>query len=375
MPKCRICENSYEPFIDFGPQPIANGFRDPGDKSEEYFFRMQVGFCGKCMMVQLIDQPEREKMFHGNYAFYSSTSKFMAMHFQKFAQHMIDTQMKGKDSFYVEIGSNDGIMIRNFKEAGFRHLGVEPSANVAKVAQDAGINTISSFFDEELAAKIVRENGQADAIASANVMCHIPYLHSVAKGIKVLLKPDGVFAFEDPYLADIVEKTSYDQIYDEHVFLFSAHSVSYLYEMHGMELVRVDAQETHGGSMRYSIAHKGAHPKHPSVAAQMEKERKLGIHLPETYAKVRKNIEANREDLMGLLRKLKAESKRVVGYGATSKSATVACYCGIGPELVEFICDTTPIKQGKVTPGKHIPVKPYDAFAKKFPAYWMKACL
>jgi methylation protein EvaC len=356
--------------VDFGPQPIANGFRSPGDKSEEYFFPMRVGFCSECMMVQLVDQPDREKMFHENYAFFSSTSKFMAIHFQAFAQTMMDNHMKGKkDPFYVEVGSNDGIMIRNYKAAGIRHLGVEPSANVAQVAKDAGINTVSEFFDETLAQKIVKEYGQADVIASANVMCHIPYLHSVAKGIKILLKNGGVFAFEDPYLADIVEKTSYDQIYDEHVFFFSAHSVGRLFAMHGLELVRVDAQDVHGGSMRYTIAHAGSVPKHASVEAQLKKEKDLGIPSAATYEKVRKNVERSRAELVALLKKLKAEGKRVVGYGATSKSATVANYCGIGPDLVEFISDTTPIKQGKVTPGMRIPVKPYDAFAQSYPDY------
>lgn len=370
MPKCLICESPYKPFIDFGQMPIANGFLTPEEKQKEYFFQMQVGFCQKCGMVQLVDQPSREQMFHENYAFFSSTSKYMAEHFRKFADHVKSAYLKdAKDPFVVELGSNDGIMIGNFARDGIRHLGVEPSANVAKVAQEKGINTVVKFFGEELVEEILAKHGQADAITSANVMCHIPYLHSVAKGIKRLLKPKGVFLYEDPYLADIVEKTSYDQIYDEHVFFFSVQSVSYLFESHGMEVIDVQPQGTHGGSMRYVISHKGAYSVSANVTAQREKERKLGLHLPETYEKLRRNIEKSRDSLVSVLKDLKRQGKRVVGYGATSKSTTITNYCGIGPDLVEFISDTTPIKQGKLSPGVHIPVRPYEEFQKSHPEY------
>ncbi len=269
----------------------------------------------------------------------------------------------------MEIGSNDGIMIGNFAAKGIRHLGVEPSANVAKVAREKGIHTVSQFFDEELAKQVIAKEGQADAILSANVMCHIPYMHSVVGGVRKLLKPKGVFQFEDPYLADIVEKTSYDQIYDEHVFYFSVHSVEYLFAQHDMEVIDALPQETHGGSMRYVIAHKGAFPKKPSVAEHKAREKKLGLDKPETYGRLRANIEKSRDNLMKVLRDLKKQGKRVVGYGATSKSTTITNYCGITPELVEFISDTTPIKQGKLSPGAHIPVRHYDEFKNKYPEY------
>jgi methylation protein EvaC len=200
-------------------------------------------------------------------------------------------------------------------------------------------------------------------------MCHIPYLHSVAEGIRLLLKPTGVLIYEDPYLGDIVEKTSYDQIYDEHAFYFSVASVSYLFGAHGMEVVDVAPQSVHGGSMRYVIAHKGSRPVSQAVERQRAKERSLGLHQPSTYKQVSRNIERSRDELMRLLRELKRQGKRVVGYGATSKSTTVTNYCGITPDLVEFISDTTPIKQGKFSPGVHIPVKPYAEFASRYPAY------
>ncbi|MCK4752909.1 MAG: class I SAM-dependent methyltransferase [Planctomycetes bacterium] len=369
MPQCLICQTDYEPFISFGKMPIANGFLTEKEFEKEYFFELKTGFCPKCKMVQLVEQPDREMMFHENYAFFSSTSARQVIHFKEFADLIAENYLNSDDPFVVELGSNDGIMLQHFKGAGLRHLGVEPSANVAAVAIEKGIATISEFFDEELAKKIIAEHGQADAVLAANVMCHIPYLHSVAAGIKLLLKPDGVLMFEDPYLGDIVEKTSYDQIYDEHAFYFSVASVSYLFEEHGLEVVDVMPQNVHGGSMRYVIAHKGAKDISAAAIAQRKKEEELGLHLPETFERLRRNIETSRDKLVEILAGLKKEGKRVVGYAATSKSTTVTNYCGIGPELVEFISDTTPIKQGKYSPGAHIPVKVYEEFCGNYPEY------
>jgi methylation protein EvaC len=269
----------------------------------------------------------------------------------------------------VELGSNDGIMLQNFKTAGIRHLGIEPSANVAQVAIEKGINSVCKFFDEELAKEIINGHGQADAILGANVMCHIPYLHSVVAGMKALLKPEGVIMFEDPYLGDIVEKTSYDQIYDEHAFYFSLSSISYLFEQHGLEVVDIMPQHVHGGSMRYIIAHQGARSVSAAVTTQREKEKALGLQQLETFEKLRRNIERSRDELVKLLSDLKGQGKRIVGYGATSKSTTVTNYCGITPDLVEFISDTTPIKQNKFSPGVHIPVRPYQEFEARYPDY------
>jgi methylation protein EvaC len=269
----------------------------------------------------------------------------------------------------VEIGSNDGIMLQNFRENDIRHLGVEPSANVAGVAIKKGINTISAFFDEKLASEIVGKYGQADAFLGANVMCHIPYLHSVIEGIKILLKPNGIAMFEDPYMGDVIENTSYDQFYDEHVFLFSVLSISYLFGKHGMEVIDVEHQWTHGGSMRYIIALKGARPVSKNVYEYLEKEKAQGLGTPAVYDRFKGNCEYSRNALISILKDIKRQGKRVVGYAATSKSTTVLNYCGIGPDLIDFISDTTPIKQGKYSPGAHIPVQPYEEFLAKYPDY------
>ena len=369
MASCRICEGDYEPFISFGKMPIANGFLTQDQFCNEYFFEMETGFCSNCKMVQLIEQPDREKMFHQNYAFFSSSSKHMAQHFKVFAKSVYENNLASPDPFVVEIGSNDGIMLQNFAQRGIRHLGIEPSANVAKVAREKGIKTTSEFFDETLAGKIVSEHGNADAILAANVMCHIPNFHSVAAGVRTLLKPGGIFAFEDPYLGDIVKKISYDQIYDEHAFYFSVASINFVFQTHGMEIVDVIPQKVHGGSMRYVIAHQNTREISTAVASQRLEEKNLGLHLPGTFENLRKNINNSRDSLMALLTDLKKNKKRVVGYAATSKSTTITNFCGITPDLVEFISDTTPIKQGKYSPGTHIPIKPYEEFCKNYPDY------
>jgi methylation protein EvaC len=367
--KCLICDSEYSPFVDFGLMPIANAFATKEQIKNEYTFPMKVGFCGNCNMVQLVEQPEREKMFHENYAFFSSTSNYMKEHFKLFANSVSDLQDLNEDSFVVEVGCNDGILLENFIIDNIPCLGIEPSENVAQVAMEKGIEVITQFFDRPLAEHILKSNQKADAILSANVMCHIPYMHSIYDGVKTILKEDGIFMFEDPYLGEIIEKTSFDQIYDEHVFLFSALSVKYLANMHDLELVNVEAQITHGGSMRYTIAHKGIKTVSQNVVKLIGQEKKLGLDKKQSYLGFTDNINKIKNDLINLLTKLKNDGKRVVAYGATSKSTTVTNYFGITPDLVECIYDTTPIKQNKLSPGAHIPVLPYDQFRESDPDY------
>jgi len=367
--KCLICESEYQPFVDFGDMPIANAFSTKKELEDEYTFPMRVGFCESCNMVQLVEQPDREKMFHENYAFFSSTSNYMKDHFKRFADSVSELQALDENSFVLEIGSNDGIMLQNFVASGVPCLGVEPSENVAKIAMHKGIEVISEFFDRPLAEKISKTHQKADAILSANVMCHIPYMHSIYDGVKALLKESGIFIFEDPYLGEIIEKTSFDQIYDEHVFLFSALSINKLANMHDLELINVEPQITHGGSMRYTLAHKGVKTVSKNVATLIEQEVGLGLDNKKSYLGFTDSVNKIRGDLIELLKKLKKEGKKVVAYGATSKSTTVTNYFGITPELVECIYDTTPIKQNKYSPGAHIPVLPYDQFRKSNPDY------
>ncbi len=367
MTQCRICQSDITPFLDLGRQPIANRFlTEQETRQEEYFFQLQVAYCPQCHMVQLVDQPDREMMFHENYAYFSSISTRMQLHFADFAREIMDKYL-GDAPFVVEIGSNDGIMLKNFKEKNIPHLGVEPSANVAQAAKDQGIETICRFFDEELGKELADKYSKADVISCANVFCHIPYLDSIIRGVDQLLKPEGVFIFQDPYLGDIIEKTSYDQIYDEHVFFFSVSSVQNCFERFGMEVVDISHHEVHGGSMRYTIARKGSRSVQDIVAKQLEKERQLGLTQLAGFQAYQQKVDQSKTKLVEILKQLKNEGKRVVGYGATSKSTTVTNYCGIGPDLVEFISDTTPTKIDKYNPGTHIPIKTYRSFSENHP--------
>jgi methylation protein EvaC len=351
----------------FGPMPIANCFLTQDEFGSEFFFELKPAFCERCYTFQIENQPDPELMFHDQYAFFSRTSVFMQRHFRAYADWVADNHLRGDDLFVVEIGSNDGIMLEHFANRGIRHLGVEPSANVAEEARKFGVESIVRFFGPETAAYIVSEYGQADSLLAANVMCHIPDLNSIAKGADLLLKPAGVLIFEDPYLGSMLEKTSYDQIYDEHVFIFSALSVVNIFAAHGFELIDLLPQETHGGSMRYVLARKGVRDISSSVSGIINDEKAAGLHLPETYRQFKRDCEASKARLVGLLTDEKDAGRRVVGYGATSKSTTILNYCGIGADLIEYISDTTPIKQHKFSPGMHIPVKPYEAFAGDYP--------
>lgn len=369
MARCLICQTVFEPFISFGKMPIANGFLTPEQFKDEYFFDLSAGFCPNCHMVQLVEQPDCRMMFHESYAFLSSTSTQMALHFKQFAESVMKDYLKSSDPFVVEIGSNDGIMLQHFVYSGIRHLGIEPSANVAQMAIDRGIQTVCDFFNKELAIQIVQKQGRADAFLGANVMCHISYIHSIVEGIKEILKPNGIVQFEDPYIGDVIENITYDQIYDEHMFLFSVSSIEYLFKQYDMEVIDVEHQDTHGGSMRYFVAHKGAYPVSVRVYNQLEKEEILGLNDPKTYEKFRIDCEKSRDNLMKILNDIRIKGQRVVGYAATSKSTTVINYCGITPDHIDYISDTTPLKQGKFSPGAHIPVRPHEAFSADYPDY------
>jgi methylation protein EvaC len=294
----------------------------------------------------------------------------MGQHFKLFADQVIDSgYLSSNNPFVVELGCNDGIMLRNFAKRNIRHLGIEPSLNVAKEANKNGVRTLSEFFSEAIADRIIKEEGQADAFLAANVMCHIPDILDVVKGIKKLIKPTGVVMFEDPYLGDVLNKSSYDQIYDEHVFLFSALSIQYLFRLEGMELIDVLPQKTHGGSMRYVLAHQNAYPVKDSVYRILEKEKAEGLDRISTFEKLKINVEKSRLDLITLLNDLSSQGKKVAGYAATSKSTTILNYCGIDSNLISYICDTTPIKQGKLSPGAHIPIVPYETFKNNPPDF------
>tara|TARA_R110002124_G_scaffold223408_1_gene388718 strand:+ start:491 stop:1708 length:1218 start_codon:yes stop_codon:yes gene_type:complete len=362
MSKCRLCGCSIEPFIDFGQMPIGNAFLTPDQFDNEYFYHMQVAVCGDCHTLQVVDVPDPDQMFHDHYAYFASTSSYMTEHFRVMAEDLMSKYVSETNPFVVEIGCNDGITLQNFARAGVPHLGVEPSSNVADAAREKGVNILSEFFNEQTAADIVSEHGNADLFIATNTMHHIEDTNSVAAGVAILLKPKGVMVQEDPYLGDMIEGTAYDQLYAEHMYIWSVTSLNNVFSRHGLEIFDVEWNAFHGGCMRYFLCHKGAYPESDRLLAQRAKESLMGLGRPETFDTFRRNCELSREKIMNLLHDYDAAGKTVVGYGATAKSATVINYCGIDDQLIEFISDTTPAKQNKYSPGAHIPVKSHDAF-------------
>ncbi|HEX6872330.1 MAG TPA: class I SAM-dependent methyltransferase [Micromonosporaceae bacterium] len=366
---CRVCRGRVEEFLDLGVQPISQRFLAPDDSAEEFHFRLAAGQCQACTLVQLVEEVPRELMFREDYPFTTSGSATMSRHFAELASQLRNTELSGPDPFIVEIGSNDGVMLRSMKEAGVRHLGFEPSGEVAKMARASGVRIRTQFFEESTARDVAATDGKADVVYSANTICHIPYLDSIFRGLQALLAPDGVFVFEDPYLGDVVEKTAFDQIYDEHFYLFSARSVRAVAERFGFDLVDVKRLPVHGGEVRYTLARSGTKTPTPAVAALIAEEHKRALTAPSTLAGFASRTAAVREALVTELTTLRGRRQRVVGYGATAKSATVLNYCGIGPGLLPFICDSTLSKQGKLTPGMRIPVRAPEAFADPYPDF------
>lgn len=366
MPACRACQSRIETFIDFGRMPLANGFLTPEQFADEYFFNLSAAYCPRCTLVQLVDQPQRERMFNDRYPFFSASSVRMQDHFGSLARDVI-ANLPPQDPFVVEIGSNDGTLLGHVAAAGIRHLGIEPSASVADRARACGVDTIGEFFDAGVARRIVLERGHADAIVAANALSHVANLHSVVEGIEILLAPGGTCVVEDPYWGDVVAQTAFDQIYDEHASYFTLSSLSRLFNQHGLAVIDAMRFDVHGGSMRYLIRRHDSGPVSARAAALLDHEQRSGLHEPQTFDGFRERSVAAGSALMALLRQCKAEGKCVVGYGATSKSTTTINWFGITPDLVEFISDTTPAKQGTFSPGAHIPVRSHDHFSACYP--------
>jgi methylation protein EvaC len=360
--KCRICGGALHEFVDFGRQPMANAFLKPSQFANEFFYRLGVGMCESCTMVQLIDEVPNERMFHKEYPYRSSGSTAMKAHFESVANRFMERDLQGPEKFIVEIGSNDGVMLNVIAKNGLRHLGVEPCDNLAKVAAANGVRVLNRYFDESTAAEIVAAHGRADVVFAANTFSHISRIDSVLRGLDRLLSDSGVFVFEDPYFLDIVDGTSFDQIYDEHIYVFTARSIAAMAARHGFELVDTERLSVHGGEVRYTIARPGARTPTPAVGEMLELERRRRLTETATLEAFAANAARRREELVTLLKDLRGQGKRIVGYGATGKSATVMNYCGIGPDLVSFVCDNTPAKQGLYTPGTHVPIRPPEAF-------------
>jgi len=359
--KCKVTNKSITPFMSFGKMPIANGFLDEKDFSNEFFFNMEVGFNEELSLFQLNDHPKPEKMFNKNYPFFTGSSEYMKRHFKNYAE-FVKKYLK-TNSRIIEIGSNDGTFLKNFDNSENYIVGVEPSKNVADLALKNNIPTINEFFNTNNAKKLKKFIGNTDLICASNVICHVPDLNNLIEAVDLLLNKDGIFVFEEPYLGSMFEKVSYDQIYDEHIFIFSASSISKIFAKFNFFLIDAIPQITHGGSMRY-VLKRFKNSENENLKKILNYENEKNLNKIESCLKFKKNCELSRENILNKIKTFKDKGKTICGYAATSKSTTILNYCNIGTNYIDFICDTTKEKIGKFSPGKHIPIKDMNYFHK-----------
>ena len=365
---CKITGKKIKPFMSFGQMPIANGFLYKKHFNNEFQFKMEVGFSKDLSLFQLNDHPKPKLMFNSNYPFFTSSSKQMVRHFKKYADWVKKNYFKNVKNL-IEIGSNDGTFLSNFKKIKVNTLGIEPSKNVADIAKKNGVKTLNEFFNYKNVKKLKKLNKKVDIICAANAICHVPNLPDLIKGIDHLLNKKGLFIFEEPYLGSMYRKTSYDQIYDEHIFIFSLTSVKKIFNMYNFELINAVPQLTHGGSMRYVIARKGQYTINSIVQKILNNETQKNINNFKGCLQFKNKCEKSKLKLQKKISNILKKGKSIAGYGATSKSTTILNYCGINHKHIKFICDTTKDKIGKFTPKTHIPIVNIEHYRKNIPDY------
>jgi len=347
-------------FLDLGMQPLANKYLTKKDiikKNKELFYHLEVGFDSKTKLVSILNTVPSKKMFDNNYPYRSSMSQTMILSFKKLAKNLINTY---NPNSILEIGSNDGSLIRNFSKK--KVICVEPCKNLAKITKRMGYKTYSNFWNMQLAKKIKSKNKKVDLIYAANTLSHINDLNSVFKSIVFILSDDGILIIEDPSLLECLQKVSYDQFYNEHIYLFSLLSINNLIKKYKLEVFNIEKLNTHGGSLRYYIK-KVSNNKfevHKKVKMQLNREVSYGINKYSTYIEFKNKVESSKRKLKQIFLNLKKKNKKIIGYGATAKSSTVLNYCNIKNETLEYFLDTTPNKAGKYMPGTHICIKEYN---------------
>ncbi len=364
--KCKLTNKEIKPFMSFGKMPLANGFLEENEFDNEYFFEMEVGFSENLSLFQLNDHPAPEKMFNKKYPFFTGSSELMKKHFNKYAQWIKSNYLRSSSKL-IEIGSNDGTLLKNFLNTDIDYIGFEPSSNIAKQANANNIKTIDSFFNLSTVENLNSFKNKTDIICASNVICHIPDLNNLILSIDKLLSKKGCFIFEEPYMGAMFNKVSYDQIYDEHIYMFSVSSVKKIFDLYNFQLIDILPQLTHGGSMRYIVGRKNEHNVNKRVLDGLSEERKKNYDNIKSCLKFKNDCENSKNKIQKKLLNLKNEGKKISGYAATSKSTTILNYCKIDKNIIDFICDTTKEKIGKFSPGTHIPIVPVSHFHKNPP--------
>ncbi len=361
--KCRLCESGQlSMFLDLGFTPPADRFITAAQLDEpEIYYPLKVVRCDRCMFVQLNYVVAPEILYQEDYPYEASTTQTGRIHFDGFAGDAFERCRLREGDLAVDIGSNVGVLLQGFKKRGCRVLGVDPAANIARIAEARGIPTLPVFFTPDIAQKISSEHGRAGVITASNVFAHIDDLHSLMNAVDILLDDDGVFIVEAPYLKHLLEKLEYDTIYHEHVSYLSLTPLAPFFRSCGFELFDVLQADIHGGSIRLFISRQGRQPVRSSVTELMAAEKDAGIHSMDHLNAFAQRVSANREALVSLLRSLKHAGKKIAGLSAPAKGMTLLNYCRIDATILDFVTEKSALKIGKYTPGTHLPVLPDTA--------------
>jgi len=347
-------------FLSLGETPLANSFVRIGSMGQPQLrVPLEVMRCERCGLVQLTVVVDPEVMFR-DYLYATSASAPMRGHFDDLAAELV-SRFAPADSLVVEVGSNDGVLLRPLASRGARALGVEPASNLATIANAEGLETLNEFFGLQVAQRIRSERGAAKVVVGNNVLAHIDDLPAMVRSLDALLDDDGVFVAEVPYLFDLLDHVEYDTVYHEHLSYFHLAPLAVLFDHVGMELFDVKRLATHGGSIRMYAGRRGRRPVTTSLRELRASEAARLTDATGLFAAFTGRVEAQRAALRSLLGDLRTNGTRLAGYGATAKGNTMLNYCGIGADTLAFIADTTPYKQGLLTPGTHIPVRPESA--------------
>ena len=369
---CRICKGSnLTTFLSLGDQPHCNSFvRKEQLEDAEPVWPLEMMFCEDCKLVQLTHVVDPDIMFR-DYVYVSGTTRTLDEHFRESAGKLVDKFQLPEDSLIVDIGSNDGTFLRHFKDLGMRVTGVDPALNVAEIANSRGIYTIPDFFTCKTARDIRKAKGPASLVTAAGVFFHIDDMDEVCRGIYELLDDNGVLHVQAIYLGDVLRQTSFDNIYHEHVSLYTVMPLIHLFKRFGLTIFDLEHSEIHGGTMLYYVCRKGAYEVRDSVTKQLEYERSRGWDKLDAYLEFAGRVQKIREEMMNILRDLKSRGKSIAAYTAPAKGNTLLNYFGIGTGILDYAAEKAPLKIGLYTPGTHIPVIDEDEAMKDPPDYFL----
>ena len=366
---CRICHSSeIQPVLSLGTTPLADALRQKEQLQEvESKFPLNVAFCPRCSLVQLLETVPPDVLFCQDYPYYSSFSPALLQHSRANAVDLIKSRRLNANSLVVELASNDGYLLKNFVEHGIPVLGIDPAEGPARAAEKVGVPTMCTFFGENLARELSANGKAADVIIGNNVLAHVADLHGFVEGIRILLKEDGVAVIEMPYVKDLVDHCEFDTIYHEHLCYFSVTALDRLFRMHSLFLNDVKRLSIHGGSLRIYVEKK--ENVSATVRAMLQTEAAEKVDQIDYYRDFAHRVEGIRTELQRLLQRLKQQGARIAAYGAAAKGSTLINYSDIGTELVDFVVDRNTHKQGLYMPGQHIPVLAPEALLERNPDY------